>query len=206
MTLDFVRFRTELCQFFLPHIILDVLVHSTVEKGLDEDSDTQKTVGEGSPSHEMNCKKDLCDEIVAEISTILRSAVESSARDGRGGSGASNGTANDPKKAANDLSVQSIFGLMDTFDAWRRAASQYLSLLSRSKTSSSASTADPAVPMPEDASLHLKAITKLLKAVSKHLLGQAAMAVKAFARCIRYIEIDARDAHGQGTASLVPIG
>ena len=113
-------------------------------------------------------------------------------------------------KYSNELSVQSVFGLLDTFQAWetlgkpiaqlRTGTTTILPLATNAAASSSSSTSasTPTVVPNADIATMVEALHRVTSAIPKQLLGMAAMSVKAFARAIRYIEIDARERHIEG--------
>lgn len=91
--------------------------------------------------------------------------------------------------ACQQLSVQGIFGLMDQFSAW----SVLGDLESRRKSKLSLSSKDSLHAVNWEASYRL--INQVCNDIPAHLLGTAALSIRAYARSARYFEVSARESH-----------
>lgn len=202
------RFRTELCQFILPYLILDVAM-SSHDSGSDVDiiraSMVNTLVADDEIDKAVGKDNIIFNEITEEIFAVLVSSAKNVTDSIMVGSRPAQ--SRPQSKYSNELSVQSVFGLLDTFQAWetlgkplaqlKTGTTAVPPLATNVAASSSSSSAPPTVVSNADIALMVEALHRVTSAIPKQLLGMAAMSVKAFARAIRYIEIDARDRHIQ---------
>lgn len=188
---------------------MDIVANSCSESGSNTDAlgsvssggtqvdDTalkDKKIADGSSSNDI-----LFKEIVDEIFEVLNASAVTVTDSIVKGQGRQPGPLQ--HKQSNELSVQTVFLLLDTFVAWSTAAKQQLAANAKQlqqKHSSAAGTGTTAgVAAAAGLGLEgmLRAMGRVLDAIPKELLGIAAMSVNAFARAIRYIELDARESH-----------
>lgn len=178
----------------MPHLILNIFIgvddeevppHSaaTLYDAPDDDCDAAK-----------NRREFAIDEIIQEISIVILNAQR----------GASTNC-----KFSNELSVQSVFGILDTFQAWNIAGKQHLAQLMKSAAkANTASNAQPNTQLPASVvklNELLASVDRLLAAIPNQNLGEAAISIKAYARAIRYVETDAREIYRSVCRSMLPM-
>ena len=190
-----------MCQFLLPYLILDIATNSQ-GSGSGIDANLVSTLG--ADDDEIDSRDDIVfKEITEEIYAVLVSSSMSVTDSIMGGNKPA--PSRPQSKHSNELSVQSVFGLLDTFQAWETVGKPLAQLKTgtitipplstTATTSSSSSLAPPTTVSYADIAAMVESLHRVTSAVPKRLLGMAAMSVKAFARAIRYIEIDARESH-----------
>eukprot|EP01034_Spumella_vulgaris_P021660 gene21660-27701_t len=176
-----VRERGDLCQFLLPHLIVNILCTHA-------ESDETVTLG-----------------IVQEICVVLRDSRDGAVPfdEGRLGlgfqtvtpeEGASRET-NEHQLQYHHMCVQSIFVLLDTLRSWLSASTAGQKQLNK-VTSSTNLEASPL----SMASVHL-ALQRLFDGIPTDLLCSAALSIKAYTRALRYLEVSTRELHRRNAQS-----
>ena len=167
-----IRTRVELCQFLLPYVIACIIRDKSAHE--ETNSIFYGIVQEichvlrGRKSHE---KVEIETAGASSIKLNVVSSMDQLKDD------VDSNDIND-----SQISVQSIFSLLDRFSVWISEAKLQMQ--------------SDANPQPNKVSVtqsYIKPIQLLISNIPKELLGQAALSIKAYARALRYIETNARE-------------
>ena len=189
-----VRIRHELCQFLLPHLIVNVLS------------------ADNSASSDTAATNDISLALSEELRLVLR-GNHTVDEDFDGSTMVADGDVASvtslscmtsfttfPRSKSDQRCVQSIFSLLDTLDSWvtlhstvrpsKGAAPRATMTSNQSSKSDQSSTLGSGQ---HDAGMD--AVRALLQSIPKALLSIASMEINAYTRALRYIEISAREGH-----------
>ena len=209
-----VRIRHELCQFLLPHLIVNVL-------SADSSTSTAAATTSAATVHASSDAAAMSSISIAlseELRLVLR-GNHAADEDFEGSMVAPQGDASSssssssivcnphsfmtsfstfPRSKSDQRCVQSIFSLLDTLDSWVTLHST----VRPSKGVSSAMTSNQSAKSDQSSTLGrghpdagMDAVKGLLHSIPKALLSIASMEINAFTRALRYIEISAREGH-----------
>ena len=189
-----VRIRHELCQFLLPHLIVNVLS------------------ADNSASSDTAATNDISLALSEELRLVLR-GNHTVDEDFDGSMMVAEGDVASvtslscmtsfttfPRSKSDQRCVQSIFSLLDTLDSWvtlhstvrpsKGAAPRATMTSNQSSKSDQSSTLGSGQ---HDAGMD--SVRALLQSIPKALLSIASMEINAYTRALRYIEISAREGH-----------
>jgi hypothetical protein len=195
-----VRIRHELCQFLLPHLIVNVL---SADNSAPSDipatngislalSEELRLVLRGNHSVD----EDLDGSMMAaegDVASVTSLSLMTS-------------FTTFPRSKSDQRCVQSIFSLLDTLDSWVTLHST----VRPSKGAASTMTSNQSAKSDQSSTLGrgqhdagMDAVRELLQSIPKALLSIASMEINAFTRALRYIEISAREGHRANRTSGV---
>jgi len=187
-----VRIRHELCQFLLPHLIINVLSadsSTAASRASSSSPDATKSSISLALCEELRlvlrgnhaADEDFDQPIVQDDTSSIRSFMTS--------------FSTFPRSKSDQRCVQSIFSLLDTLDSWVTLHTVRPSKGASAMTSNQSRKSDQSSMLGWGHDAGIDAVRELLQSIPKALLSIASMEINAFTRALRYIEISAREGH-----------